>query len=72
MRRLFCFCILFLTLFSAGARERSANYPLPSDPDTLRILAVGNSFSDDGTEYIPGLLEAAGIRNVIIARLYIG
>ena len=55
-----------------SAQTPLKNYPLPQNPDTLRILAVGNSFSDDGTEYIPGLLEAAGIHNVIIARLYIG
>ena len=54
------------------AQARIDNYPLPQHPDTLRILAVGNSFSDDGTEYLPGLLEAAGIHNVIVARLYIG
>lgn len=63
---------MFLALSTMGARERMENYPLPSRPDTLRILAVGNSFSDDGTEYLPGLLEAAGIHNVIVARLYIG
>lgn len=56
----------------ARAQEPFGNHPLPSDPDTLRILAIGNSFSDDGTEYLPGLLESAGIRNVIVARLYIG
>ncbi len=55
-----------------SAQAPLKNYPLPQNPDTLRILAVGNSFSDDGTEYIPGLLAAAGIHNVIIARLYIG
>lgn len=67
-------CVLFALLFLApvNARGLFENYPLPSNPDTLRILAVGNSFSDDGTEYLPGLLEAAGIRNVIVARLYIG
>ena len=37
------------------AQARIDNYPLPQHPDTLRILAVGNSFSDDGTEYLPGL-----------------
>ena len=55
-----------------SAQVRIDNYPLPQHPDTLRILAVGNSFSDDGTEYLPGLFEAAGVRNVIVARLYIG
>lgn len=63
---------MLATLVTASARDVQENYPLPSSPDTLRILAVGNSFSDDGTEYLPGLLEAAGIHNVIVARLYIG
>lgn len=71
MRRLFCILFLFVTL-SAAAQGHIENYPLPSDPDTLRILAVGNSFSDDGTEYLPGLLESAGIHNVVLGRLYIG
>mgnify|MGYP002521022870 CR=1 FL=1 len=67
--------ILTFMMFATSsiyARERFVNYSLPSSVDTLRILAVGNSFSDDGTEYLPDLLEAAGIHNVIIARLYIG
>lgn len=63
---------MFASLTSLNAQGRQENFPLPSNPDTLRILAVGNSFSDDGTEYLPGLLEAAGIHNVIVARLYIG
>lgn len=63
---------MFASLTALNAQGRQENFPLPSNPDTLRILAVGNSFSDDGTEYLPGLLEAAGIHNVIVARLYIG
>ena len=70
-RTIIYFFLLFVSALS-HAQGTFENYPLPQNPDTLRILAVGNSFSDDGTEYIPGLLEAAGIHNVIIARLYIG
>ena len=72
MKRTFCLLFSLIFCLCLGAQERFVNYPLPSEPDTLKILAVGNSFSDDGTEYLPGLLEAAGIRNVIVARLYIG
>ena len=66
--------LLVLFLFPIGllAQESYPNHPLPQQPDTLRILAIGNSFSDDATEYLPGLLEAAGIHNVILGRLYIG
>ena len=64
--------IAFLLVFAFVSTLGLANNPLPNRPDTLRILAVGNSFSDDGTEYLPGLLEGAGIHHVIVARLYIG
>ena len=72
MRRLWLLAVAMLAAYGLMAQGTPVNYPLPQNPDTLRILAVGNSFSDDGTEYVPGLLEAAGIHNVIIARLYIG
>ena len=52
--------------------QKFPNYPIPQQPDTLRILGIGNSFTDDGMMYLPQLLEAAGIRNVVLGRLYIG
>lgn len=74
MKKLFVAGVLALFVFlrTAGAQTSYPNHPLPQQPDTLRILAIGNSFSDDATEYLPGLLEAAGIHNVILGRLYIG
>ena len=39
--------------------------------EVVRILAVGNSFSDDGVEYLDELAKAAGIR-LIVGNLYIG
>ncbi len=42
------------------------------DDGVLRILAIGNSFSDDGMEYLPALLENLDIENVEVARLYVG
>lgn len=72
MKKTLCILLAICLSLALRAGDRFANHPLPSAPDTLKILAIGNSFSDDGTEYIPKLLEAAGIRNVIIARLYIG
>ncbi|MGN0201854.1 MAG: DUF4886 domain-containing protein [Candidatus Cryptobacteroides sp.] len=73
MKRVFCLAVILIASFCASSAQESLGGPsLPQNPDTLRILAVGNSFSDDGTEYLPNLLEAAGIHNVIVARLYIG
>ena len=72
MRRLVLIAAALLSAAVMYAQGSFENFPLPQNPDTLRILAVGNSFSDDGTEYLPPLLEGAGIHNVIVARLYIG
>ena len=72
MKRLVLIAAALLAAVVMYAQGSFENYPLPQNPDTLRILAVGNSFSDDGTEYLPSLLEGAGIHNVIVARLYIG
>lgn len=56
------FALIFIAA-PASARGR--------DNDTLRILAIGNSFSDDAMEYLPALLENLGVRNVELARLYV-
>lgn len=72
MKRIICIAVLFMAALGLKAQSQIENYPLPVNPDTLKILAIGNSFSDDGTEYLPSLLENAGIHNVIVARLYIG
>lgn len=37
------------------------NPPYPVDADTLRILAIGNSFSLDGMTYVDALVKSAGI-----------
>ena len=33
--------------------QKFPNYPIPQQPDTLRILGIGNSFTDDGMMYLP-------------------
>ena len=72
MKRILILLAGFALALGLNAQEKYPNYPLPDHPDTLRILAIGNSFSDDATQYLPDLLEAAGIHNVIVGRLYIG
>ncbi len=68
------FALLFtlVSVFCSYSADLVPNYPLPHKPDTLRILGVGNSFTDDGMMYLPEVLEAAGIKNVVLGRLYIG
>lgn len=67
--------VVIVTIFGflcGNAASGITNYPIPQQPDTLRILGVGNSFTDDGMMYLPNLLASAGIHNVVLGRLYIG
>ena len=40
--------------------------------DSLKILAIGNSFSEDATEYIPMIAKDCGVKNIIVGNMYIG
>lgn len=42
------------------------------DPNSIRILAIGNSFSDDAMEYLYQILENAGYTSIKLGNLYIG
>lgn len=59
--------LCFITLLAASPAAAGNR-----DGRTLRILAIGNSFSDDAMEYLPALLADMGIDNVELARLYVG
>ncbi len=40
--------------------------------DSLKILAIGNSFSQDATVYIWGIANSYGVKNVVVENLSIG
>ena len=48
------------------------NRLLPSNPPALKILGIGNSFTEDATEYLPSLLKAAGLKSITVARIFNG
>ena len=63
LTRLLClFGLLTLSITTLSAQRPAG---------TIKILAVGNSFYDDGVEYLDELAQAAGIK-LIIGNLYIG
>ena len=68
MKRLFALTISLIISITLTTNVAAQS----KDDGTLRILAIGNSFSDDGTEYLPALLENLDIENVEVARLYVG
>ena len=61
-----------LTVLLIGLAPLSAVYGQTVVGDTLRVLAIGNSFSEDAVEqYLHELADAAG-KKIIIGNLYIG
>lgn len=48
------------------------NPVLPVGKDEIRVLFIGNSFTEDATAHLPGILAAAGVQNVRMTRVYHG
>lgn len=64
--------LIFATVFVSpscaglkGGETATENYI----PKTLKLLAVGNSFSDDAVQYIYTLAKKAGVTDVVVASL---
>ena len=67
MKRLLTLAMTIAMLFVVATPASAKKYG-----ETLRILAIGNSFSDDGMEHLPALLKDLGVKDVELARLYVG
>ena len=39
---------------------------------SIKILAIGNSFSDNALQYLPALAKELGIEEIIVGKLYVG
>lgn len=48
------------------------NMSLPHYPKSLKILGIGNSFTEDATDFLPTIVGAAGLKEVILGRAIIG
>ncbi len=44
----------------------------PVEDDTLKVLAIGNSFSIDGMEYVYQIAQDMGVEKIKLGNLYIG
>ena len=85
MKKIICvlLCVLLLCGCAAPAAENTApestaptaaqltDAPL-SDGKTLKVLAIGNSFSNNTTRYLYDIAKAEGVENIVLGRLYIG
>ncbi len=56
--------------------ETTTAAPEPEVPElekkSIKVLAIGNSFSEDATAFLWDVCESAGMEDIIIANLYIG
>ena len=52
-----------------GANKEGAFNPVP---ETLKVLAIGNSFSDDTMEYVGKIAQSLGVKEIKLGNLYIG
>jgi len=56
---------------TGGLTQESIGTPL-CDGKTLKVLAIGNSFSNDATEYLYDVAQAEGFTEIVLGRLYFG
>ena len=58
----------------SGDQEQPSQPSQPEEPEepSLSILFIGNSFTMDAVTHLPGMLSAAGIKNVHMIHMYYG
>ena len=56
----------FMGLVCENCQDRKTNAP-----KSVKILAIGNSFSDDSTYYLWNILNDAGVENITIGNLFL-
>ena len=80
MKRFFA-CVLAAMLLSLCACGGSTNQatepvettqPLPAAPKTLKVLAIGNSFSVDAMTYLYQVAKAEGVEDVVLGNFFVG
>jgi hypothetical protein len=83
-----CFCAAFLLTGCVSAVSQPTDAPseptvAPTEPEptsvlkeavpkSLKILAIGNSFSIDAMQYLYQIAEDAGVEEIVLGNLYIG
>ena len=65
-------CVLLLLALLSAARAEAKPTTDTNGDGKLRILAIGNSFSDDAMEYLPKFTGQLECEHVELARLFIG
>ena len=77
MKKLVCLLLLLFgafSLLSCGGNEQPGDEIVETgiSKDSIKILAIGNSFSDNAMNYLYPVLEAFGAKEIILGNMYIG
>jgi len=65
-------CLMFATCGCSENKSSEGENSVARWDGSLKILAIGNSFSDDSLEYVYQLASGAGIQEIKLGILYIG
>ncbi len=52
--------------------ETTENTVIPEAPKSLKVLAIGNSFSTDSMQYLYEILKDGGVDEIVLGNLYYG
>lgn len=79
MKRVICLflaSLLALSLCACGGgvsqQPEQTTQPQVTAPKSLKVLAIGNSFSEDATKYLYQVAKAEGVEEVVIGNLFVG
>ena len=77
MKKIISALVLMVVLFTVtacGGASDSGNTPesTPEPMKSLKVLAIGNSFSVDAMEHLYAVAKAEGVQEVVLGNLYIG
>lgn len=61
----------YIGVYSAANSSKIKNI-IFDGADAINVLFIGNSFTDDSVKHLPGMLAAAGIKNVNMVHMYYG
>ena len=70
--------VLLLSLCACGGSGNQATepaettQPLPTAPKTLKVLAIGNSFSVDSMTHLYKVAEAEGVEEIVLGNFFVG
>lgn len=55
---------------TTATEETTANEEIKEFPKTLKILAIGNSFSTDSMQYLYQIMKDGGVEEIVLGNLY--